>query len=102
MYLHSQCLYIIGAIRPPREVRKVELDLIPALIKSHRHRANEGFYSSCALVVRGPKASSHVLIVQDLDFKGKVLFEVFDDHYEEGKLDTQGLVRVGGRRYECS
>jgi len=30
-----------------REIRKVELDLVPSLVKPHGHRANERLYSRC-------------------------------------------------------
>lgn len=34
------------------EIRKVELDLVPPLIQSHRHRANERLHARCRLEVR--------------------------------------------------
>ena len=39
-------LNIVCTISSPCEIRQVELDLIPALIESHRHRADEGLDTS--------------------------------------------------------
>ena len=43
--LHSQSFDIVGSVRSSGEIRKVELNLVPALIKSHGHGANERLYS---------------------------------------------------------
>jgi hypothetical protein len=51
--LHAQSLYVIGAVSAPGEVGKVELDLIPALVQSHRHGANEGLHACGGLRGRG-------------------------------------------------
>ena len=45
-------------------------------VKSHRHSADEGFHSCGRLVVGGPEASTNVLVVKDLNFKGKVFLEL--------------------------
>lgn len=34
----------------------------------------------------------------DLDFKGEILFHVFDDHDEERELDTKGFLWIGWTR----
>lgn len=47
VYLHAQRLDVVRAIRAAREVRQVELDLVPAFVQSHRHGTNEGFYAGC-------------------------------------------------------
>ena len=51
------------------------------------------------LVVGGTESAPHVLIIQDLHLKGKVLFEVLDDHDEEGQLDAERAIGLCGARY---
>lgn len=46
------------------------------------------------LVVGRPEAPPHVLVIQHLDLEAEVLFEVLDDHDQEGQLDAQGLLGV--------
>ena len=95
MNLHAQCLDVVGTVGPPREVTQVELDLVPALVEAHRHRADEGLDPGGRLVVGGAEPAADVLVVEDLDLEGEVLLEVLDDHDEEGELDAEGLVGVG-------
>ena len=40
---------VVGSVGPPRVVRQVELNLIPAFVESHGHGADEWFYSCCTL-----------------------------------------------------
>jgi hypothetical protein len=40
---------VVGSVGPPREVRQVELNLIPAFVESHGHGANEWLDPGCAL-----------------------------------------------------
>lgn len=49
----GECLTIC----PPREVRKVELDLIPALIEPHGHGANEGLHPGGGLHAHNASAT---------------------------------------------
>lgn len=66
LYLHSEGLDVVCPICSPGEIREVELDLIPAVVQSHRHGAYEWFDSCCGLVIGGPKPSTCVLVVQNL------------------------------------
>ena len=66
MYLNSEGLNVVGAIGSSSEVGKVELDLVPSVVESHRHCADEGLYSSSRLVVASSESSADVLIVQNL------------------------------------
>merc|ERR1711957_217181 len=59
MQLHTQRLDVVCAISPTCEVGEVELDLIPTLVKSHGHRADEGLDPGRALVIGRSKPSSH-------------------------------------------
>jgi hypothetical protein len=49
--LNPEGLDVVGAVRATREVAQVELDLIPALVESHGHRADEGLDARRALIV---------------------------------------------------
>jgi hypothetical protein len=66
MYLNSESFNIVGAIGSSGEVGKVELDLIPSVVESHRHCADEGLYASSRLVVASSESPSDVLIIQNL------------------------------------
>ena len=61
---------------PSCEIRKVELDLVPALVKTHRHCADEGLHPCGALVIACTEASPHVLVVQYLNFECEVFLMV--------------------------
>ncbi len=96
MNLDAQCLDVVGAVRAAGEVGQVELDLVPALVEAHRHRADEGLDARRRLVVGRAEAAAQALVVEDGDLEGEVLLEVLDDHDEEGQLDAERLLRVGG------
>ena len=93
--LDAQRLNVVRAVGASREIGQVELNLIPAFVQSHGHRANEGLHSGCRLVVRCAESSADVLVVKDLNLEGEVLLQVLDDHDEERQLDAEGLVGVG-------
>lgn len=94
MDLNSQSLDIVGTVGSSCEIRQVELNLIPALIESHRHGTDERLDSGSGLVVGSSESSSHLLVIQDLNLEGEVLLQVFDDHDQERKLDGQGLLWI--------
>ena len=50
MDLHAERFNVVGSIRTSSEIGQVELDLIPAVIQAHRHRANEGLHTGRGLV----------------------------------------------------
>jgi len=64
--LHSERLHVVGAVGSSGEVGQVELDLVPAVVQPHGHRADERLHSGRGLVVGRPEASPDVLIVQNL------------------------------------
>ena len=78
------------------------MNLIPSLIKTHGHRANERLDSGRRLVIRGSESSSDSFIVEDRDFECEVLSHVFDDHHKEWKLDSECLFLVMGTCYVSS
>merc|ERR1719408_982896 len=49
--LHTQGLDVVGAVCPTSKIRKVELNLVPALVKTHRHRTDERLDPRGGLVV---------------------------------------------------
>ena len=65
-HLNSQGLDVICPVSPAREIRQVELDLVPAIVQPHGHGADEGLHPSSALVVTRPETSAYVLIIQHL------------------------------------
>jgi len=87
--MHS--LDLVGAVSPAREVREVELDLIPALVEAHGHCAHEGFHARGGLVVGGAEPAHLVLVVEHTHFKAEFLLQVLDDHDQERQFDRQGL-----------
>ncbi len=72
MDLHSQGLDVVRTVGSAGEVTQVELNLVPALIQSHGHGADEGLHSGRALVVRRAETTSNVLVVQYLYLEGEV------------------------------
>ena len=74
--LHAQGLDVVGTIGTAREVGQVELNLVPALVQTHGHRADEGLDAGGALVVGGAEASAHILVVEHLHFEGEVLLQL--------------------------
>jgi len=92
--LHAQGLDVVRAVRTSGKIRQVELNLVPTLVQSHRHGANEWLYSGGALVVGCAEASPNFLVIQDLHFECEVLLQVLDDHHQEWQLDSKRLVRV--------
>ena len=56
-------LNVVGTIRSSGEIGQVKLNLVPSLIKSHWHGADERFYTSRTLIIWGSKSTSYVLVV---------------------------------------
>ena len=50
--------------------------MIPALVQTHGHCADEGLDTGGALVVGGSESATHVLVVKHLHFEGEVLLEL--------------------------
>lgn len=100
MDLHSQCFYITRPIGTACEVCQVELNLVPAFIQTHWHSTDEGLYPSCALEVARAEAPTNILVIQNLNFKCKILLHILHDHDEKRKSNAQSFPRVGGTRDE--
>ena len=72
---------VISTVSSSCEIRQIELNLIPAFIKSHGHGADERLDSSRRLVVRSSESTSNVLVIKYLDFKCEVFFQLKDFKY---------------------
>ena len=97
MDLDAESLNVVGTVRTTGEVGQVKLDLVPALIETHGHRADERLDTRCRLVIGGTEASAHVLVIQHLHLEGEVLLQVLDDHNEERKLELEKLKKIEKR-----
>ena len=86
---NSQCLDVVCAVSPSSEVRQVELNLVPPLVQAHGHGTNEGLHPRRGLIIRSPKSTADVLVVEYLNLETEVLLQVFDDHDQEWKLDSE-------------
>ena len=71
-----KCFNIVGSIGTSSEIGEVELNLIPTLVQSHGHGADEGLDTGGGLVVTGSKSATHVLVIKDLHLEGKVLLQL--------------------------
>ena len=94
--LNPESLHIVGSVCSPRKVRQVELNLVPALVQSHGHRADERLDPGGGLVVARTETSPHILIIEDLHLECVVLLHVLDNHHKVGKLDAERLLGVSG------
>ena len=94
MNLNSESLYVVGTVSSSGEIRKIELNLIPSLIQSHWHCADEWLNSGGGLIVGGSESPSNTLVIQYLHLECEVFLQVLDNHDQEWKLDGQGLLWV--------
>ena len=69
-------LDVVGSVGSSSEIRQVKLNLVPSLIKSHGHGADEWLDTSCALVVRCSESSAHALVIEDLDFESEIFLKL--------------------------
>jgi len=73
--LNPESFYVVSSVSPACKIGQVELNLVPALIEPHGHRADEGLHSSGGLVVAGPESPPHILVIQNL--LNKKIFNLF-------------------------
>ena len=83
MDLNAQRLNVIRTIGTTSEVTQVELNLIPTLIQTHWHSTDEWLDTGRRLIVRGAEATTNILIIQHLDFKGEIFLQILNDHHQE-------------------
>ena len=69
-------LDVVGTVGTTSEIRQVELNLIPALVESHGHRADERLNTGRALVVRGSESPAHVLVIEHLHLESEVFLQL--------------------------
>lgn len=84
-YLHSQGLNVVCAVRPPGEIRQIELNLVPAVVQPHGHGADERLDAGGALVVTRAKPPADVFVIQYLQ------------HAEEGHTATVSTFSGSGK-----
>ena len=92
--LYSQSLNIVGTVGSPGEIRQVELNLVPSLIESHWHCANERLHSCRRLIVRRTKPPLDTLVVENLYLECEILIEILDDHHKKRKFNANGLLGI--------
>jgi len=100
MDLNAERLDVVCSVGAACEIRQIELDLVPSIIQSHRHRTDERLHPRRRLVVARSETPLDILIVQYLNLKCEVLLQILDDHDEEGQLDAQGLLRISRALHE--
>lgn len=79
MNSHAKSLYIVASVSSSCEIWQVELNLIPALVESHRHCADEWLHSCCRLIIWGSKSSSDIFVVQNLHFESEIFLELNEE-----------------------
>ena len=65
-------LDVVSTVSSSREIGQVKLNLVPSLIKSHWHSADERLYTRCTLIVRSSESPAHALVVKDLNLEGEI------------------------------
>jgi len=80
---YSERFYVICTVYTSCKIRQIELNLIPSFIQSHGHCTDERLDARCTLIIGSPEPSPDVLVVENLNFKGEILLQVFDDHYQK-------------------
>ena len=65
-------LDVVSTVGSSCEIGQVKLNLVPSLIESHWHGADEWLYTSCTLIVRSSESPAHALVVKDLHLEGEI------------------------------
>ena len=65
-HLNSQRFDVVRSVSTSSEIRQIELNLIPSIIQTHGHRANEGLDACRGLIVAGTETAANVSIVENL------------------------------------
>ena len=76
MNLYSEGFDVIGSVSTSGEVREIELNLVPAFVKSHGHGTDERLHTSGGLIVGGAESPADVLVIEHLDFESEVFFKL--------------------------
>lgn len=70
-------LNVVGTVGSSSEIRQIELNLVPSLIESHWHGADEWLDTGGGLVVGGSETTTHVLVIEYLHFEGEVFLQLY-------------------------
>ena len=98
MNLNSKRLDVVGTVSSAREIRQVELDLVPAFIEAHGHCADERLHTRRRLIVRSAEPTTHVLVIENLYLEREVFLQVLDNHNKEGQFDGKCFLRLDRAR----
>jgi len=96
MDLDAEGFDVVGTVSTTGEIGQIELNLIPAFIQTHGHRTDERLDAGRGLVVGRAESTADVLVIEHLHLESEILFEILDDHDQEGELDSEGLLSVSG------
>ena len=61
--LDSEGFDVVGTVGTSGEIGQVKLNLVPALVESHGHSANERLDTGSRLVVGGSEPTANVLVI---------------------------------------
>ena len=76
MDLHTKGLDVVGTVCTAGEVGKIELNLVPSLVKSHWHRTDERFHTRSGLVITCAETTAHILVIQYLYLESEVFLQL--------------------------
>ena len=71
------------------------MNLVPPLIQSHRHGADEWLHTCGTLIVTRTEPPSDVFIIKYLNLECEILLKILNDHDEEWQFDSESLVCIG-------
>ena len=70
-YLDAERFDVVRSVGTTSKIRKIELNLIPAVIETHRHRTDEWFDTRRRLIITRTETTTNVSIVQNLSKEEK-------------------------------
>ena len=77
VYFLPKGFNVVGTVSTTGEIGQVKLNLIPALIETHGHGADERLHAGSGLVVRGAETAAHILVIQNLDLESEVFLQLY-------------------------
>jgi len=67
---------VVGTVGTSGEIGQVKLNLVPALVESHGHSANERLDTGGRLVVGGSEPTANVLVIEHLHLEREVFLQL--------------------------
>lgn len=71
-----ESLNVVGSVGSSCEIGQVELNLIPSLVESHGHGANERLHTGGRLIVGGSETTANVLVVKHLHLESEIFLQL--------------------------